>query len=793
MKSDDLEECVLCCRDIKIFATGLCDHPVCYECSTRMRVLCETNECPICRTNMPMVIFTHVKQPYLDVSEKFSLRNEKYQVTFQDGIIQHAFEVLLENRCNICAELLISFQKLKEHMRRTHELHYCDLCTDNLKIFSFERTAYSRKDLALHKRGDPNNPSNRGHPLCGFCDERYVDADDLFRHLRREHYFCHFCDADGSDEFFKDYDFLRVHFRKEHYLCEEGECAREKFVGAFRTEIDLKAHIAQKHFKNKSKAEVRQARTLDFEFTYAHANRPSGNSSPRGGRRYGQHRKRNIDENNSRDSQNQQQAEVENIDTGSTQEFPYLSEDATPKTNHVMNPVSKTNPISLQTFSRNPTPYRRKDITLEEDFPALCSTNVAATSDISNNQSKNFSSSRQNAPARPPNVQKNISSLSAAERLSQNSVSNSVNVAESQQKPKWIPKRENAKFEDEFPRLQIRKPEAQSNVNNINMNSVPPPRAFHDVNHTSSNSTASNPPPGDQFVTIKSKSKKKKQKAPAWTNREDDEDDFGQDRSSDMQLSYLRTKNALLLNDQENTDPYKKNLIRPVSPSRVDENPWVEKVSFAKDDFPPLAPSEPVRQPPGFSAPKKKTPPPGFTPTAQPTPKPVKMSLSSIARQIALPDQDKTELASNSYDLKETYRTYMKPPDFETRNEQLIKRIYELSLGSEHLFNDFKAISGKFRQNRIDAAEYHSKCLQVLGEEGFLEIFPDLVSLLPDIGKQQELFAVHNSSLSKKHGGAVPKKLNGSSSVYVCDICQQVVMLRDNKSHGLAHKIESLQ
>lgn len=55
MKSPQLEECVLCCREIEIYAVGACDHPVCYECSTRMRVLCETNECPICRSDVPIV------------------------------------------------------------------------------------------------------------------------------------------------------------------------------------------------------------------------------------------------------------------------------------------------------------------------------------------------------------------------------------------------------------------------------------------------------------------------------------------------------------------------------------------------------------------------------------------------------------------------------------------------------------------------------------------------------------------------------------------------------------------
>lgn len=78
---------------------------------------------------------------------------------------------------------------------------------------------------------------------------------------------------------FRDYNYLKVHFRKDHYLCEEGDCANEQFIGAFRTEIDLKAHTAIHHSKNKSKAEVRQARTLELEFSYAPHSRSNGNFS----------------------------------------------------------------------------------------------------------------------------------------------------------------------------------------------------------------------------------------------------------------------------------------------------------------------------------------------------------------------------------------------------------------------------------------------------------------------------------------------------------------------------------
>lgn len=53
--SDSENMCVVCFKNANIYSIGVCDHPVCFECSTRMRVLCRQNECPICRQDMPKV------------------------------------------------------------------------------------------------------------------------------------------------------------------------------------------------------------------------------------------------------------------------------------------------------------------------------------------------------------------------------------------------------------------------------------------------------------------------------------------------------------------------------------------------------------------------------------------------------------------------------------------------------------------------------------------------------------------------------------------------------------------
>lgn len=55
-EDEEANTCVVCFKNAEFYSVGQCDHPVCYECSTRMRVLCQQNECPICRQDMPKVM-----------------------------------------------------------------------------------------------------------------------------------------------------------------------------------------------------------------------------------------------------------------------------------------------------------------------------------------------------------------------------------------------------------------------------------------------------------------------------------------------------------------------------------------------------------------------------------------------------------------------------------------------------------------------------------------------------------------------------------------------------------------
>ena len=196
--------------------------------------------------------------------------DKKNGVFFQNQSLQDSYYSLLENQCTKCSEPPFrSFKFLRDHMRKAHNLYYCDICTDNLKLFPSEFKTYTRSELTQHRReGDKDDTSHKGHPLCQFCDDRFLDNDQLHAHLRKTHFWCHFCESDGRQDYFQDYRVLRRHFREEHFLCEEAQCKNEKFTSVFRTRLDFQAHRASAHTKGLSKAEVKQLKQLDVGFSY---------------------------------------------------------------------------------------------------------------------------------------------------------------------------------------------------------------------------------------------------------------------------------------------------------------------------------------------------------------------------------------------------------------------------------------------------------------------------------------------------------------------------------------------
>ncbi|XJO71018.1 hypothetical protein BDV3_000610 [Batrachochytrium dendrobatidis] len=158
------------------------------------------------------------------------------------------------------------WDELKRHVKKTHELLMCELCTLHKKSFTYEHTLFTSKSLHQHNRvGDPDDPSFKGHPECGFCRIRFYDSDDLFEHCRKNHEECFLCKRMGRlHQYYVNYAGLEEHFNKEHFPCHQPLCLERKFV-VFASDIDLTGHELEEHADIKTKARGAPV-TLNFDY-----------------------------------------------------------------------------------------------------------------------------------------------------------------------------------------------------------------------------------------------------------------------------------------------------------------------------------------------------------------------------------------------------------------------------------------------------------------------------------------------------------------------------------------------
>ncbi|KAJ8883751.1 hypothetical protein PR048_015605 [Dryococelus australis] len=143
-----------------------------------------------------------------------------------------------------------------------------------------------------------------------------------------------------------------------------------------------------------------------------------------------------------------------------------------------------------------------------------------------------------------------------------------------------------------------------------------------------------------------------------------------------------------------------------------------------------------VLPPPGFSGiTMSRGPPPGFS-----------VKLNSVARSQSN-RLTFTSSSGRSYPISSQGMVagiacaYYPPPNFEHRNEVLM--VHVMNSLQDYSLERFRDMSKKFRQGNMTAEEFYMLCKEMMGHHDFLEIFPELLVLLPDITKQQ---------VSRKHG-----------------------------------------
>ncbi|EDW32892.1 GL10221 [Drosophila persimilis] len=810
--SNDDNACVVCFKNFDIYSIGDCDHPVCYECSTRMRVLCQQNECPICRHVLSKVLFTLEKLPYreLEANSRSDFYSKKYRIGFCTAEIQQKFFQLLDHPCPKCeAPPYRTFAGLRNHVRSEHNLHYCDLCVETLKIFTFERRCYTQSELSLHNnKGDPDNRSHRGHPLCEYCKKRYVDRDELFRHLRREHYFCHFCDADGCNEFYNDYSDLADHFRQEHFLCEEGKCATEQFVGAFRNEIEYKAHVANMHGKSLNKQQAKQTRTLQLEITLGPRGRSGQNEQG-----IANMRSRNDENHDYLDdfpTSTSQRGHAVSIDAGNEEQFPTLRGAATGPSVSLVRPP----PPSMRNLSGSSGLARTK-----ENFPALgggISSAVAASSS---------SLAARAAQSQHPVAAVFKKSANAVSGANRSVPANNGMLLHVSNRPSATKKPATPQFD--FPALPPGK--GKKNMRNLEEDMLPSTSTVPMTNLSAKHRTlvddyvsVANPNTYHKLQMVqkeeseaKARAEAMKKNAPKLTSAEFPT--LGPCAStSRAAASRPSNGSAASLNWSKPTSEKKQRELEnrkakvappPVLPipksvpkasnnnqeqqaNKKDKKPKDKKNNQEnqpkggqpkqkeKNNNSEQKPttngtaSTPARTPPGLGAGPPLKPPPGFISNVK---------VNSVAK---LPNNlTFTSSLGESYDIVPMSYSYTDPPDTTARNQNLVDKFREI-LKTPEALNEFRSLSFKFRDGSCNGQAYYEHC-QCAMLDSFHALFPELLVMLPDISKQQELYLVYKQNLSQ----ISPAQRKSLPSLEVCAVCKQVLLAGDMGIHRKAHEL----
>lgn len=226
-----------------------------------------------------------------------------------------------------------------------------------------------------------------------------------------------------------------------------------------------------------------------------------------------------------------------------------------------------------------------------------------------------------------------------------------------------------------------------------------------------------------------------------------------------------------------------------------------------QEDFPALGGPCPPRMPPppGFSTvvllkgtPPPPPPPPGLVPPIS-KPPPGFSSFLPSSHSTCVPSTTTTTTTTTmkAPRLAPTPRAYLVPENFRERNLQLIQSIKDFLQSDEACFSKFKSHSGEFRQGMISAAQYYKSCRDLLGEN-FQKIFSELLALLPDTAKQQELLSAHTDFCSRERPPSSKSKKNKKNvwqtntqqlglDCCVCPTCQQVLAHGDVGSHQALH------
>lgn len=128
----------------------------------------------------------------------------------------------------------------------------------------------------------------------------------------------------------------------------------------------------------------------------------------------------------------------------------------------------------------------------------------------------------------------------------------------------------------------------------------------------------------------------------------------------------------------------------------------------------------------------------------------------------APPGFESTEAQRNSPSPPATPNPYIKPDDYASRNQTLSKKLTNLfGIYNESEYEKFKQTSVEFQLNKLSASEYLNKCQTLLDFQQdyvqFYDLIQEMIVLLPDSAKQQELYKAYSNVVESSNKQAQSK------------------------------------
>ncbi|KAK2711547.1 hypothetical protein QYM36_012640 [Artemia franciscana] len=598
---------------------------------------------------------------------------------------------------------------------------------------------------------------------------------------------------------FLNYNDLTDHFRKDHFLCEEGDCQRkESYTRVFRSEIDFKAHRTHNHIQGLGKAAAKQARTLELEFQLRPRNDNRGRG--RGGTyRGGPRREREQVEERYREP-SPVPPPASQIDVENNEEFPSLGNESGASGNGQQSAPRKVvpkNKMTVGSTSRN-----------EEDFPSLGKPTVLvrlSSQDDSNVKIKVKQNYPQASTSSTISQTNTVKSAPGQPRAMVTRVSSTNNIklqsstpAGLQQDFPALPSTSKDEFRPQWGRKTEPKP--MSHVIEVPKNDFPrlPSISAPPIKHIPPKKASSvNIPVQSGKAGIEpDRSKKKKSKMPI------DEDRIDYSLPSDS-LGIKIPKHIPNgdLGGSSNIGSKIQLISRADLVNNNQRKPVGKKPEFDDSEFPSLGPSNHVepdrpfvkkvaeqkkkKQEQQYFNVKENQPPNDkhfgkvdSSRTSNGNRKSDITFTSSSGETFSVTSEIKVADAEPFTNMSNGAGHFVQPPSFGARNNALRDLIHELLGGDADALREFQDISKKFRSGAMSAKNYYELVQDLFGTSSFELVFSDLLVLLPDVSRQQELYEVH-------------KGVSGAAQFTPCAVCGQILAPSDLKHHKVSHTLDN--